>query len=138
MELSVVAIFLLILIFGVVDIGRALFTRIAVLEAAQEGAVFASFEDEVGGVPLSGAHIEQRVMAAVDDPVLTPADILITCHVNTSGSRESYEVEVMVTHTLQLITPMVGDWFGPLTLSKQAFSTRYIDDCPTGVTVVSS
>lgn len=137
-ELSVVAIFLLILTFGVIDVGRALFTRIAVLEAAQEGAVFAAFEDDVGGTPLSGTHIEQRVIAAVDDPELTPDDIEVTCRVDTTGSRSSYEIEVTVTHTIDMITPLVGDWMGPITLSKHALSPRYISSCPTGVAVVTS
>jgi Flp pilus assembly protein TadG len=137
-ELSVVAIFLLILTFGVIDVGRALFTRIAVLEAAQEGAVYAAFEDESGGVPLSGADIEQRVIAAVDDPTLTTDDVDVACRVDTSGSRDSYEIEVTVTYTIDMITPLVGDWMGPITLSKHALSPRYIASCPTGVTVVTS
>lgn len=137
-ELAVVAVFLLILAFGVVDVGRALFTRIAVLEAAQEGAVFAAFEDEVGGAPLSGTHIEQRVIAAVDDPQLTAADITVTCHVDTGGDRDSYEVVVQVTHTIDMATPLVGDWLGPITLVKDARSTRYIPGCPTGVATVTT
>lgn len=132
-ELSLVSVFILVLAFGVIDVGRALFTRIAVVEAAQEGAVFAAFEDEVGGSPLSGSHIEQRVIAAVSDPVLTPDDIAVACVVDTSGSRDTYEVEVTVTYTVDMVTPLVGDWMGPINLSKQALSHRYIDNCPTGV-----
>lgn len=136
-ELAMVAIILVILVFGVIDTGRAIFTRIAVIDAAQEGAVFAAFEDEVAGSPLSETHIVDRVIAAVDTPVLTADDIEVTCYVDNSGSRPTYEVEVEVTSTIDMVTPVVGDWFGSLDLVRSARATRYIAGCPSGVTEVT-
>lgn len=137
-ELAIVASFLLILVFGVIDVGRVLFTRIAVIDAAQEGAVFAAFEDEVGGTPLDRTHIENRVMAAIDHPTLAAGDITITCYVDTSGSRTSYEVEVQVEHDLDLVTPFLSKAYPTVHLDKIARSARYVSECPTNTTTVTT
>lgn len=137
-ELAIVASFLLVLVFGVIDIGRVLFTRIAVIDAAQEGAVFAAFEDRVAGTPLDRTHIEDRVMAAIDNPTLTAGDITITCYVDTSGSRSSYEIEVVVEHDVDLVTPFLSQAYPSIHLEKSARSARYLSDCPTNTTTVTT
>lgn len=136
-ELAMIASFLLILVFGVIDVGRVLFTRIAIVDAAQEGAVFAAFEDEVGGTPLDKSHIEARVIAAVDNPTIAATDITVTCHVDTSGDRDAYSVEVTVEHDVDLVTPFLSQIYPQIHLVKSSRSERYLGGCPTNTTVVS-
>lgn len=133
-----VASFLLILVFGVIDVGRVLFTRIAIVDAAQEGTVFAAFEDEVGGAPLDRTHIENRVIAAVDNPTLTAADITVTCFVDASGDRTAYAVEVRVQYDVDLVTPFLSQAYPQIHLDKSFRSERYLGDCPANTTVVNS
>jgi Flp pilus assembly protein TadG len=90
---------LILLTFGVIDLGRVLFTHIAVHEAAQEGAMYGSF------VPHDHAAVRQRVIESVDSPVFGAGDVAVTC----PGSDR---IQVEVTHDLELLTPMVGEWFG--------------------------
>ncbi len=54
-ELSVSLVFLLLLLGGAIDFGRAFFTYIALRDAAQEGAIFGSY------CPAQTANIIQRV-----------------------------------------------------------------------------
>jgi len=133
-----VAGFLLILVFGVIDVGRVLFTRIAIVDAAQEGAVFAAFEDEVGGTALDRTHIENRTIAAIDSPTIEAADITVTCYVDGSGDRTAYAIEVMVEHDIDLVTPFLSQIYPQVRIEKSSRSERYLGGCPTNTTVVNT
>mgnify|MGYP001822952384 CR=1 FL=1 len=50
-ELALMMVFLLIMLAGVVDVGRALFTYIAIRDSAQEGALVGSI------TPVSYTHL---------------------------------------------------------------------------------
>ena len=55
-ELALIITFLLILVAGVIDLGRMIFTYLAMRDAAQEGAVYGSIE------PTQCSKIQQRVL----------------------------------------------------------------------------
>lgn len=137
-ELAMIASLLLLLVFGVIDIGRVLFTRIAIVDAAQEGTVYAAFEDEVGGVPLDRTHIENRVIEAIDNPTIEADEITVTCYVDTSGDRDAYAVEVNVEHDIDLVTPFLSQFYPQIHIEKSSRSERYLGGCPTNTTVVST
>lgn len=59
-EFSVILIVMLILLAGVVDVGRALFTFMSLRDAAQEGVLFGSLN------PTNTSAIEQRVLQTSD------------------------------------------------------------------------
>lgn len=95
--MAFVSILLILLVAGIVDIGRVLFANIGLQEAAQEGAIYGSFS------PDPPADIFARINDAVEYP---PIDsIVITC-------PASDQISVEVTHEVDLITPIIGQWFG--------------------------
>ena len=74
---------------------------------------------------------------AVDDPTIEAADITITCHVDTTGDRDAYDVEVTVEHDVDLVTPFLSQMYPQIHLEKSSRSERYLGGCPTNVTVVT-
>ena len=71
LELAVSIVVLLVLIAGIVDIGRLLFFYISLRDAAQEGAVFGQIN------PRSCAQISNRVNEVLANSLTNPPDIFI-------------------------------------------------------------
>jgi hypothetical protein len=70
-ELAFGLVILLVLLAGIVDIGRMLFFYISLRDAAQEGAVFGQIS------PRSCAQITSRVNEVMNNSLATPPDIFI-------------------------------------------------------------
>ncbi|MFQ5967553.1 MAG: TadE family protein [Acidimicrobiia bacterium] len=105
-EMALVTPLFLLLVLGIVDLGRALYTDLALKEAAQEGAIYASFE------PFDPLLTIQRITSSIDNPTLTAANIGIDCSVPD-------QVAVTVTYDHDYITPILGPMLGGnLTLSR--------------------
>lgn len=104
-ETALVLPFIIILILGMVDLGRAIVTHVEIRDAAQEGAIFASFQPDNHNATI------QRILEVTDDPVIDPAKITIVCTPGAGPGGEEL-VKVTVQHDLSLITPIVGNWFG--------------------------
>lgn len=120
------AVFLFILVTGIVDLGRAIFTNISIQEAAQEGASYAAFQENVTVV-----QIRQRAVDSTSAPALTTSDVSVACNTESKSKKNGTRVTVTVSYDLDLITPYVGQWFGGgLTLSKAATAERYFSTCP--------
>ncbi len=125
-EMAFLTIFLIVLVTGIIDIGRAIYTDISVQEAAQEGAHYASFEEAA-----TVAEIVDRTVNSTGSITVDPVDVNITCTAVTRGKRNATRVEVSVDYTLGLITPVISDWFGgTLTLHKTAEVERFYESCP--------
>lgn len=134
-EFAMFAMFLILLVSGIVDLGRGLYTAIALDDAVQEGAIYAAFTDEVAGAPVTGADIEARVIASTSSPALTADDITVTCVDQARSKQSGSRVTVEVSHTVDLITPFISDWFGgTLTLEREAVVDRFFAACPDGTT----
>lgn len=118
-EFAIVLPLLLLLTFGVIDLGRVLFTFIAVQEAAQEGAMFGSF------MPDDHSAVRQRVIESIESPVLDAGDVSVAC-------PASDRIEVAVTHDLELLTPIVGEWFGGSVTLTRAVRGRVFSEAPCG------
>lgn len=120
-------IFLLILVTGIIDLGRAIYTNISIQEAAQEGAFYGSFEETV-----SEAQIAQRVADSTSSPTLDPVnDVEVDCVTATKSKKNGTRVTVKVEYELDLVTPLVGQWLGgSLDLEKVAEAERFYDTCP--------
>lgn len=125
METAILASLLIVLVLGIVDIGRGIFTRIALEDAVQEGAAYASLT-ETADVP----SIEARVRNSVSAPDLTPAVIVVTCTEDTTGNRTSRFVEVAINYSQPLITPGASALVGPLNLSATASVERFVPGQP--------
>ena len=134
-EFALFAMFLVLLVSGIVDLGRGLYTAIALDDAVQEGAIFAAFTEEIAGAPVTGADIEARVVSSTSSPQLTTDDVTVACAAQTRSKQSGSRVTVQVSHTLDLITPFISDWFGgTLTLQRQAVVDRFFAACPDGTT----
>lgn len=67
-ELAISLSMLFILLAGVVDLGRAFFTYIALRDSAQEGAVYASYYNSTGDPDDTWCKIVDRVRYTSDSP----------------------------------------------------------------------
>lgn len=127
-ETAVLGAFLIVLLLGIVDVGRAIFTRMALEDAAEEGAAYASLAEGI-----STADIAARVRASVDRPDLSAATVTVTCLEDTKGNRRITRfVTVEVVFDQDLITPGAWIFTGPLRLRASATSERFVDDHPSG------
>lgn len=131
-ELAMVFMFLMVLISGVVDLGRVIYTGIAVEDTVQDGAAYAAFTDKVAGAQIQNAQIRQRVVNAVNKPTLSTSNVTVACVTQTRSKLNGSAVTVTVTHTVPLLTPLVGQWVGPITISRTATAERFYSTCPTG------
>lgn len=134
-EFAMFAMFLILLVSGIVDLGRGMYTAIALDDAVQEGAVYAAFTKDVAGSPVTADDIKARVIASTSSPQLQLTDVTVTCVDQPRAKQSASRVTVEVTHTVDLITPFVSDWFGgSLTLDRNAVVDRFFETCPTGST----
>jgi Flp pilus assembly protein TadG len=131
-ELSVSLVFLLILIAGVVDLGRAFFTYIALRDAAQEGALYGSLN------PTDTTAITQRANAVLADRA-NPGDVSVsssttgTCDDGSIGANGDNSIEVIVEYNNFPITmPFLGTFVGQhINLSANVTDTILSPPCPT-------
>jgi Flp pilus assembly protein TadG len=126
-EMAFMTIFLLILVTGIIDIGRAIYTNISIQEAAQEGAYYGSFEETVSEI-----QIAQRVADSTSSPTIDPVnDVIVDCVTATKSKKNGTRVTVTVDYELDLVTPLVGQWLGgSLDLQKVAEAERFYETCP--------
>jgi hypothetical protein len=120
LELSLMTVFLLILLAGVVDVGRALFTYIAIRDAAQEGALVGSIDPD-----NDCAVITNRVQESSDFPVdLSDTSIIaIDCRL-PANYCVGEEVGVTVSYDdFPLTMPFMGTLVGSQTVDISASIT---------------
>ena len=108
-EMAIAAMFLVVLTCGVVDLGRGVFTSIGLRDAAQEGAIYGSFE------PTDRTEVIDRVVQSVEYPELTADDVSITC---TEDSR----IVVEVQHEMDLVTPVISQMMGSTIEFERSFT----------------
>ncbi|NOY99749.1 MAG: pilus assembly protein [Chloroflexi bacterium] len=123
-EFTVAITFMLILLAGVIDLGRALFTYTALRDAAQEGAVYGSV------YPTNCSQIEGRIRSTSNTPVdLQSDDIQVVIEVggtNCSSAPASLaclgnEIKITVIYDDFVITmPFLGTILGTQTLHLRA------------------
>jgi Flp pilus assembly protein TadG len=134
-EFALIAMFLILIVSGIVDLGRGLYTAIALNDAVQEGALYAAFTDDVSGSLVTADDIRTRVVASTSSPQLALADVTVSCFEQSRARGDGSRVTVGVTHTVDLLTPFVSDWFGgSITLQREAIAERFFDVCPDGST----
>ncbi len=93
-EFAIMLPILIVLLFGVIDYGRLLYTRITLHEAVQEGSIYAATHpDDPDGTRL-------RVIDNVDNPALSLDDITVDCIGST--------IRINVAHNMSLIAPIIG------------------------------
>ncbi len=121
-EFAVGITFLLVLLAGVLDLGRAYISYIALQDAAQEGASYASI------APTDIAGIRERVRATSSGPIdFVPFD---DSQINVQffgGSCTGSGVKVTVQFDFRLVAPFFSG--NSLTLSAEATDTILQGSC---------
>jgi Flp pilus assembly protein TadG len=124
-EFALVFPIFLLLLFGLIDIGRFVYTANALNEAAREGARFgsvAAWSQSCGGTREACVEVETtHRLAAV--PAASPT---AKCRRNVAGSwsdvargncRTNDLLKVVVTAKFQVLTPIIGQFLGKATLT---------------------
>ncbi len=129
-ELALSLMFLLLLVAGVVDLGRAFFTYIALRDAAQEGAAYASIARTSQTAPMACAAIENRVRGTSNTPVnLQSSDISVTITLDgvpcasATNANACFGKAVVVTVSyanFPVTTPFLGTVLGTQTIPISA------------------
>lgn len=118
-EFALVIPILMLLVCGLVDLGRAVYVSNSLAEAARDGARYGSVQARAYSDSTRQAvadWIEQR-LTAVPDPEIsvscTPATPALGCTVNDI-------LVVSVRSDLEMITPIIGSFIGPLSLEGRS------------------
>lgn len=117
---------LMILLAGIFDLGRALFTYMALRDAAQEGALYGSIN------PTSESAIKDRVRntSSMVGDAITNSDIAVTFSgVPCMGNGVTVIVRL---NNFKVTMPFLGTLVGTQTISMQAKATDTIlrPTCP--------
>ena len=141
-EFAVSAIVLLMILVAVLDLGRAFFVFIALRDAAQEGAFYASI------CPADVSGIQQRALQTSTLPVNLAVDegVVFNCTYIINGATEAacssataatlkpatdtVKVEIEYTN-FEITTPLLGGIIGTQTLTIRANATDHILRSPT-------
>lgn len=123
-EFAVALAFLLVVLAGVFELGVVLFQQVQLLDAAQEGAIFASIcQDET--------TIRQRIVSSSSNPVdLSRTNIDI--QYNPVAPIEGGEVSISITYQHKVFAPFASVFFGKYVPvhGKSSATIIKVDGCP--------
>lgn len=122
-ELAVTATFMILLLGGVIDLGRAFFSFLSLRDAAEEGALYGSYN------PTDATGLKNRVRLSSDNPINLSS--LPLDHINiqyTRGATTILEsqacpgdsISVKVTYDFDLTMPLLGAVVGGETFPLKA------------------
>ena len=132
---------ILLLLVGTLDFGLAIFSYLILRDAAQEGALYGSFD------PANDAGIERRARGIspheAGSSFYSPLDLsnesLVNVAIKTSGGKcqgisggQSNSLEVSVTYNYQMLTPFMLQILGSDSIPITASATNIIlqPPCP--------
>lgn len=127
-EFSLMIIILTSLLLGILDIGRAYFTFLALQDAAGEGASYAAQYPTyvTSSNSADPNNVTYRVKNAAPVGTLVDWDSATVAVTNSGSTAQSQPITVTVTTSYQLITPFVGTIVGSQTLPLSATSVATI------------
>ena len=116
-EVALVLPVLLLILAGVLDLGRLYYAYVAVSDAAAEGAIYAAIN------PHDGDEIVSRTRAATDGLVQIDADMVaIECPAVAAGAP----VTVTVDYTFAVVTPIINAMVPDGVITLRAVATEAI------------
>ncbi|RLD08984.1 MAG: hypothetical protein DRI65_00545 [Chloroflexota bacterium] len=127
-EFALILVFLLVLLAGVFDLGRAFFAYMIIRDAAQEGAVYASIapKSDLGAFYTAVANRVETAYLDPSNPSETPLDINeVTVQVDIIGSgcaAPGNSVKVTVDYEFPLAMPFLGAIIGKQKIEMSAFA----------------
>jgi len=107
-ELAFAIVLLLVLLAGIIDLGRLLFFYISLRDAAQEGAVFGQIN------PRSCSQISNRINEVMGNSLTTPPDIVIdgiSCYAAADYDNRSCsgkEIKIVLSAPFKFTMPLMG------------------------------
>lgn len=115
-EVAVLFPVLMLLLMGVVDLGRAYYAMVALNDAAEEGAMYASID------PGNLTEIQNRAVHASSG--LITFDVNRVSRAPSSGFTAGEPVTVTVTYDFDIYTPIMQTFFegGSFTLRGEAIN----------------
>ncbi len=127
-EFAFTLVIILLLLVGAIDLGRAIFTYLALRDAAQEGASYASYN------PTDITGIQNRVRNAsntVNDLWVNPGVAVEVIHLGVPCSGNGVRVRVSLSN-FTLVTPFLGAIVGSQTIpiSASVTDTILVPPCP--------
>jgi Flp pilus assembly protein TadG len=124
-EFSFLAIFLVVLLSGVADFGRAYFIFLEMRDAAQEGASYGSYS------PMDWTGVEARVRDTMKEPVDMSDPVLVA--VTTELTNPPYacsgfhpvtlstnRIKVTISYDMPIAVPFLGTIIGSQVLPLEA------------------
>ena len=107
---------LLLLIFGIVDVGRVLFAHMTFQHAVREAGRFAVTGRTSPGTGGTHPRLDSIIQVVVNDSqpfLLTAGDVQISSAGGGSGSAggPGDRVTIHVAHSVRLLTPLIGVFF---------------------------
>jgi Flp pilus assembly protein TadG len=126
-ELAASLLFLFVMLAGIVDAGQALFARVTLLDAAEEGAMYGStVPDDIAGIE---GRIRDYSIGPVDFSDPTAVTIQVD-HLGTTCAGELLRVTVSYSHTIT--TPFLGTILGSQTIPLNGIAESMImaPGCP--------
>lgn len=125
-EFTFGAVILIILVVGIMDLGRALFTYMALHESAQEGALIGSV------YPTDQTTIKNRVLETSDlvSDLITADDVTVEV---LGSACTGNGIRVTVTYSnFPITTPFLGLFIGSQTITLSTSATDTILTPPCG------
>jgi Flp pilus assembly protein TadG len=106
-ELALVLPLLLLILFGIVDLGRVFNAYIAITNASREGALYGSFYPPVN--ESAKARIRERVLQEAQPTVMLDSNLIHVSSVATGSGTEP--VTVTVEYPFAAVSMMMGSFF---------------------------
>jgi hypothetical protein len=128
-EFAISLTLILLLLSGAVDFGMALFSYISIRDAAQEGAVYGSFNPaDVNGIIL---RVRNASVTPVDLADVSAVEVIVAINRPCEGGS----VRVTVNYDYPISMPFIGpiidpDGGGTLPISASVVNTILTPQCP--------
>lgn len=137
LELALILPALLLLTLGVLDFGRSLYTYVSMAGAVRDGARYGTVYLPNSGPPTP-SQIQSRVQSSATSPAIaannvsvqlqlcrlsdnscvTYDDAYYNSHVTSTTLMKGYRLNVQVSYTFQLLTPLLGQLTIPMGTSS--------------------
>ena len=132
MEFGVGLVVLLILLAGLFDVGRMIFTYLTMRDSAQEGAAFGSV------YPTHCFQVEDRALSGLSDPGSVQVSVMINNKPCISASNVDAclgnPIQITLTNpAFPIVMPLIGTFLGGQTVSLSATVTDTIIRTPCNV-----
>ncbi|MDJ0663114.1 MAG: TadE/TadG family type IV pilus assembly protein [Acidimicrobiia bacterium] len=112
-ETALVLPLLVLLLFGLLDVGRLVYAKIELHQAVQEGSLWGSY------YPDAYSGVQTRVAESLNHPDTFPSDVVVTCPAGGDSIR------VSLSRDMDLLSPLGP---GTVTLNATAEGELFTDD----------